>query len=83
VPKVSDIEFVSSQIIPHWNCRAQMAKKIRDFLNIPTRCSPQPRFQYASAADKILAKYRDEVQALRAHVNARTVITLIHLGQLP
>ena len=79
--KVSDIDFVTRQLDPDWNVRAAMAKKIRDFLDVPTH---GPAFRRRlTEAERIVEKYKEQVQALRAHCNARYMLALMQAGYVP
>lgn len=79
--KVTDVEFASRALNPRWNAKASMAKRIRDFLDVPTRAPA--RYQILTQADRDIARYSAQIQALRAHINCREVIYLIQAGVVP
>lgn len=78
--KVSDIEFMNRQLNPDWNVRAEMAKKIRDFLDVPTHTPFRPR---PTPAERELQRYQDQLRGLRGHVNGLHYCYMIQSGQIP
>ena len=75
--KVSDIEFASRQLNPDWNARAEMAKKIRDFLDVPTHTPFRRRL---SPAERELVRYQEQIRSLCVHMNGLHYCHLIQSG---
>jgi hypothetical protein len=74
--KAADI--VSARRFSNREKRA-MAQKIVDFMDIPAY---QRRYTQLTPAEREWQKYREQVQALVAHINCRYVIHLIQTGQI-